>query len=93
MRCYLASIAIFVLGSISVATAAALVTVNGKLSSITDRHYLIETPNAKYYIKRELVSPEDVPQMQKLDSQVTVSVAMEAIELVREKQKSVSQKK
>jgi hypothetical protein len=66
---------------------SAVVTIEGKLTSITESHYLVETKNAVYYISRKAVSADQAEKIKATDTQVALSVDPEAITVVKSKRK------
>ena len=71
----------------SQALASAMITVSGKLTSITNTEYVVETKNAKYLIKREAVARDESEKLsKKLETEVSIAVPMDAVKAVKSKQ-------
>jgi hypothetical protein len=65
------------------AAGSALITVKGKLTSITEADYLVETPSTVYYINRHKLTRDQVETIKGPDTEVALAVAPEAIDLVK----------
>ena len=73
------------------AHASALLTIQGKLTSITATDYLVETKSMIYYINREKVTPDQVAKIKSADVDVALTVDSDAIDLVKRKPKTAKQ--
>jgi hypothetical protein len=71
----------------SVGHASGVITVAGKLISITRTDYVIETPAQIFRIKRSAVTPAQAAQLEHTETQVALKVPFKAIESVSARQK------
>lgn len=67
------------------AWASGLITVKGKLISITPTEYAVETPASIYYINRSAVSPITASKITRTGVTVSIPVSFEGIDLVKQK--------
>ena len=65
--------------------ASGVITISGKLTSITQTQYLVETRKSTYYIRRDSLSPKVVETLNKTDIPVTLTIPLDSITLVRSK--------
>jgi hypothetical protein len=67
--------------------AGGVVTVQGKLVSITDTDYVIETSSQVFSIKRSAVTKDQASKMEHTEIPVSVTVPFNAIDRVQAKKK------
>ena len=70
--------------------ADALLKLSGRLTSVTAKYYIVETPNAAYKVTRAAVAPQQAAAITKTEVPVTLSIPFEAIERVNSKRAPVT---
>lgn len=65
---------------------SAIITVSGKLTSITSKDYVVEMPHSIYYINKKMVNPNVASKLTKTEIMVSVTVPMEAVDQVKTKE-------
>ncbi len=73
-----------ILGISSIPTFANnIVTVEGKLTSITSTHYVVETKDNSYFIDREAIPETYAEKLDRTEVDVSLQIPMEAIQRVK----------
>jgi hypothetical protein len=67
--------------------AGGVVTIHGKLVSITDVDYVIETSTQVFSVKRSAITKEQASQMEHTEIEVSVTVPFKSIDSVHAKKK------
>jgi hypothetical protein len=62
-----------------------LITIQGKVTSIAETDYVIETPKSVYYVRRSKVKPAEAAKITKVEAQVSLTVPFSAIDVVKPK--------
>lgn len=65
--------------------ASGMITVSGKLTSITKDSFVVETQQSVYTIKRSAVSPAVAEKLERTETQVSLAVPFDGIERVKPK--------
>jgi hypothetical protein len=68
--------------------SSGIMTISGKLTSITDTLYLVETQQSVFYIEKSAISPSVAATLDKTNVPVSLTVPMDAITLIKSKKKS-----
>lgn len=71
------------LALVSPAFATNILTISGKLTSITDDLYIIEGQGMLYYLKRKKVPEPFANLLTKTETPVTVMIPMEAVQQIK----------
>lgn len=79
---------IIIFSTITQALGSGVVTVSGKLVSITKTQFIVEMNDSTYYMNRKAVHPIEAEKLTKLGVMVSVAVPFEGIESVKSNQKS-----
>lgn len=65
--------------------ASGVITVSGKLTSITDSFYLVETNKSVFFIQKGSVNPQLASTLTQTEVPVTLTVPFDAIAMVKTK--------
>lgn len=60
-----------------------MMTIQGKLTSITSDQYVVETPQFTYYVKKSFVPKPITDKIDKADVEISIAVPMAAIARVK----------
>jgi hypothetical protein len=86
MKKFISSVVLLVLGPLAVlSNASGILQIQGKLTSIGESQYVIETPQSVYYVRRKKVPANEAKKLEKTGVQVSVSLPFEAIDVVKSK--------
>ena len=75
------------------ASANNIVTVEGKLTSITSTHYVVETKDNSYFIDRKAIPESYAEKMDRTEVDVSLQIPMEAIQRVKSRLQPPKKKK
>jgi hypothetical protein len=68
-----------------ISQAGGVITIKGKLTSITSTQYIIETKNMVYSISKSAVTPDQAEKLERTEIEVALPVPLEAVEKVKSK--------
>ena len=63
--------------------AAMMLTLNGQITTVTSDRVGIQTPNAIYFLKKEMISPVEQSQLEHLGKKTSFHIPPEAIAFVK----------